>query len=323
MSFFFERNIVLTDNGQPLGGNWTNAQFRMDRNLYWDTADSDLELAGLTFEEWQAKGQDQHSIVADSLFVDAAKRDFRLKPDSPAIAKLGFVPIDVTKIGLYGDPEWVNAPQRIVRPAVEIPRPPGPQPIADDFEGTKVGERPKLATVSGEDAAKGSSIRVTDETAASGKHSLKLTDAPGLDHDWQPHMYYHPGFAKGTVHVSYDVRVDEGAIFWNEWRDLANPYRVGTSIRVEKTGELKANGRTLLTVPLGQWVHLEFTCKLGRAADGKYDLTVTPPGQPPQTFPGLATGSPQWRKLEWLGFISLATEKAVFYLDNVEVRMAR
>ncbi len=323
ISFFLERNIVLTDNDEPLGGNWGNGQFRADNNLYWDTVDpEEIEWAGMDLKAWQATGQDQHSLVADPLFVNAEKRDFRLKPDSPAITKLGFVPIDLTQIGLYGDPAWVARPTKIVRPAMEIPRPPGPQPIAEDFEGTKVGELPKLATVSGEDAAQGSSIRVTDETAASGKHSLKFTDAPGLEHEWQPHMYYYPGFVKGIVRVSYDVRLEAGAIFWNEWRDLASPYRVGPSVRIEKTGELKANGKPLLTVPIGQWVHLDFVCGLGMRSTGTYELTVTVPGQQPQKFTGIPTGTPEWKRLDWFGFISLATEKTVFYIDNVEVRAA-
>ena len=49
---------------------------------------------------WQAAGNDQHSLVADPLFVNAAKDDYRLKPDSPAF-KLGFQPIPVEKIGPY------------------------------------------------------------------------------------------------------------------------------------------------------------------------------------------------------------------------------
>ena len=42
---------------------------------------------------------DQHSIVADPMFVDVEARDFRLRPDSPAL-KRGFKPIDTSSIGL-------------------------------------------------------------------------------------------------------------------------------------------------------------------------------------------------------------------------------
>ena len=41
--------------------------------------------------------------MADPLFVDPDKDDYRLKPDSPAL-KLGFQPIPVDKIGPYADP---------------------------------------------------------------------------------------------------------------------------------------------------------------------------------------------------------------------------
>ena len=52
---------------------------------------------------WQAEGWDKNSIVADPLFVDVAKDDFRLKPESPAIKKLGFKPLPIEKMGLYKD----------------------------------------------------------------------------------------------------------------------------------------------------------------------------------------------------------------------------
>lgn len=54
------------------------------------------------FEAWQALGMDTHSVVADPLFVDAPKGDYRLRPDSPAL-KLGFQPIPVEKVGPYQD----------------------------------------------------------------------------------------------------------------------------------------------------------------------------------------------------------------------------
>jgi hypothetical protein len=51
---------------------------------------------------WQALGMDRHSLIADPLFVDAAKDDYRLQPNSPAF-KLGFQPIPVEQIGPYRD----------------------------------------------------------------------------------------------------------------------------------------------------------------------------------------------------------------------------
>ena len=44
-------------------------------------------------------GVDDHSLAVDPLSVDAANGDFRLKPESPA-RKMGFVPFDMSKVGL-------------------------------------------------------------------------------------------------------------------------------------------------------------------------------------------------------------------------------
>ena len=52
---------------------------------------------------WQARGMDRHSLVADPLFVDASKDDYRLRPNSPAF-KLGFERIPVERIGCFQDP---------------------------------------------------------------------------------------------------------------------------------------------------------------------------------------------------------------------------
>jgi hypothetical protein len=48
---------------------------------------------------WQAEGWDKHSLIADPMFVDWQKDDFRLKPESPAF-KLGFEAIPVEEIGI-------------------------------------------------------------------------------------------------------------------------------------------------------------------------------------------------------------------------------
>jgi len=150
ISFTFERNIVYFDNGRLLKGGWSNDRFVMDHNIYWDTShpDGDILFAGATFAEWQARGHDRHSLIADPLFVDAKRHDFRLRPGSPAY-DLGSVPIDASRIGLYGDPKWVNAPKRIKRTAYvpEPPAAPGPTPVDDDFEDALAGMPPEGASV--------------------------------------------------------------------------------------------------------------------------------------------------------------------------------
>ncbi len=54
------------------------------------------------WESWRAAGEDVHSVVADPMFVDPTRDDYRLKPESPAF-KLGFESIPIEKIGPYED----------------------------------------------------------------------------------------------------------------------------------------------------------------------------------------------------------------------------
>jgi len=86
-----------------------NLLFRSDGGEYWvvDGAGS-IQAGGkvtndpikhLSLAEWQHLGFEQHSVIADPLFVDPTHDDYRLKSDSPAL-RLGFVPIDTSKIGI-------------------------------------------------------------------------------------------------------------------------------------------------------------------------------------------------------------------------------
>jgi hypothetical protein len=122
-SFVFESNIVYFKEGVLLGSNWAGdaGAYELDHNLYWDASGRPINFAGMTLDKWQAKGQDRLSIIADPLFVNPEKDDFRLKADSPAVA-LGFKPIDMTAIGLVGPREWVDLPKAVKRAWVESPR---------------------------------------------------------------------------------------------------------------------------------------------------------------------------------------------------------
>ncbi|MFH1269152.1 MAG: right-handed parallel beta-helix repeat-containing protein, partial [Planctomycetota bacterium] len=318
LSFLFERNIVYSTNGYFLIGNWGNGNYRIENNLYWDTSTTDPDFGDGDFADWQSLGRDENSLVADPMFVDPGALDFRLKPESPA-TKLGFQPFDTREVGLYGEPEWVNLPKGILRRPLELPpvEPHGPQPINDGFEETPLGE-PAAQTVTSREES-GASIRVTDEVAASGSRSLRFTDAPGLEYAWQPHFFYQPRFRKGIAHLSFTVRLEPGAVFIHEWRDAAQPYRVGPSLRIDADGQLSANGTPLVTVPIGEWIQLEFLVGLGKQATGTYEMTVTPRDQAAKKFTDLGVGNPAWRSLRWLGFISLADKKTLIYLDDVKL----
>jgi hypothetical protein len=98
-SFTFERNIVYYRGGELLSSVWSGGPDRisLDHNMYWNLTGAPQFPSG-TFEAWQVRGFDRHSIVADPSFVDPDHDDFRLKPDSPA-PKLGFRPLDLSSVG--------------------------------------------------------------------------------------------------------------------------------------------------------------------------------------------------------------------------------
>ncbi|MEP0766433.1 MAG: right-handed parallel beta-helix repeat-containing protein [Fimbriimonadia bacterium] len=98
ISFRFLRNIVYYEQGDLLGGNWADDRFEMESNLYFDRSGREVRFGQVGWSEWQSRGHDLASKVADPLFVDPDRGDFRLKDGSPALV-LGFRPIDLTDIG--------------------------------------------------------------------------------------------------------------------------------------------------------------------------------------------------------------------------------
>ena len=108
----FIRNIVVWRNGSlmRIRGGAGKCLSECDRNLYWMAGQDLRDPQGLTepltprgtWHQWQEAGFDQHSLVADPLFVDPGNDDYRLKPDSPAL-ELGFEPIPIDKIGALQD----------------------------------------------------------------------------------------------------------------------------------------------------------------------------------------------------------------------------
>lgn len=110
----FVRNIVAYSRPEAeviyLFQSWKKNQpgrfSESDFNLFWLTK-GDLKRLGTKntpngpFAAWLAAGFDKHSVIANPKFVNPQVDDYRLAPDSPALA-LGFKPIPVNLIGTDG-----------------------------------------------------------------------------------------------------------------------------------------------------------------------------------------------------------------------------
>jgi hypothetical protein len=316
LSFTFENNIVYWKTGPLLAGPWTKVDIKMDKNCYWNASGEEIRPAGMSFEQWQELGRDKNSIIADPLFADPDRYDFHLDPNSPAI-KLGFKPFDYTDAGVYGDRHWIRKAASVKYPQLEIAPDPPPVSINDNFESTPVGRQPGSGESHVEN--KGDAIVVTDETAASGKQSLKIVDAPGLQNTWNPHYVYQLKHTSGITKCSFDIRIGKDVRINHEWRDWrTSPYSVGPSLSIEGV-QLKVAGKIMLELPIDKWVHFEIAAGLGNSSKNIWDMTVTLPGQIPKEFKSLKNGSTKFTQLTWVGFTSNAAKQTVFYLDNIKI----
>ncbi|OGV67435.1 MAG: hypothetical protein A3K19_15360 [Lentisphaerae bacterium RIFOXYB12_FULL_65_16] len=217
--------------------------------------------------------------------------------------------------------------------AMEVPENLPPPKIVDDFERLQPGDKPRKPMVRLEDQAPGKGtdkVEVTAETAASGKQCLKIVDAPNLSRDWLPHLYYTPSYRDGIVTVTFALRVEKGAIAEHAWRGTSKktPFSTGPSFRVAD-GKLTVGDKELMSIPLGEWVRFELRTKLGLYDPGignagmrtdVWQMTVTPANGDKQTFADLKHGTDDFADLNWAGFVSLAKDATVFYLDDVVIQ---
>lgn len=112
----FRRNIIVTSsdvlvlNWPPPTSPWLGSDFNLFHNarstwLYRPritVGSRDGTTRTYTLAEWQDLGYDEHSIVADPMFVDAEHGDYRVGPKSPALS-LGFINFDMDKFGLTAE----------------------------------------------------------------------------------------------------------------------------------------------------------------------------------------------------------------------------
>ncbi len=330
----FQYNIVYLDgDGTPFRfvPEWKSYNKIIDYNVYWRDDGEPIKFLDFTWEQWREKEgikdiwytprMDAHSRVADPKFVDAENRDFTLQPDSPALA-LGFRPIDMTGVGLYGDAKWTSLPARFpMQPLLPNERAQHVMLPEDNFDDALPGQKPARAAAV-EDVAGGAYVEVSDRQALSAPYSLRFVDAGDLTYHL-PHIYYSPKLGGDMkLRMEFDLYREPGAMLWTEWRRTAAHEQVGPCIYIEKDGQLLLNKKnpTDVLLPAGEWLHFTITDALGALADAQWDLKITDQaGAVLFEGEGLPCG-PEFDRIQWLGFVSNGTEPAEMYLDNVVVR---
>jgi len=331
----WQYNIVLMEGDQtpfyPVP-EWQSYNKIIDYNLYWHTSSEPPKFLGFTWDEWREKTgiediwytprMDAHSRFADPLFVDAAARDFRLQPDSPALA-LGFRPFDLDAPGLYGDAEWTSLPEKHPPlPLLATERNKGMLLVDDDFEAIAVGHKPSYAALV-EAPAEGAYIEVSDDRAKSGDRSLKFVDTAEAPVYYHPHMYYTPNLAGDMrLRLSFDLYREPGAMLWHEWREVSSYAKGGPCIYITAEGalELKDHVPTGVTLPDGEWLHFEITDGLGGYADGLWAMRITNGAGEVLFEADDLPCAPEFNRIMWLGFVANGMQPAVMYLDNVLMR---
>ena len=336
LSFTFEKNIVVFDRGDLLGSNWngTTANFLNRSNVYWDASARPVTFTDkkLSLAAWQQTGQDLGSLVADPLFVDAARRDFRLRAGSPALA-LGIRSIEVSAMGvLRDDPAWRQLAETFPRgPAMPRPARPGAPSLnlRQTFEGRITDpQRPfphaspsltALRSAPGRPRVSlGDALRVSPAKFAEGKQSLLFQDAPGLPARHYPMLAFNPRHRAGTSTVSFALYLEPKAIFIHEWRTKGNPYRTGPTLQIQN-GRLTGVKGLDVALPTQKWLRFELSALIGDRVTGRWNLKVMPEGEAPLEFKDLPCRNPDMKNLEWVGFISNADEKTEFYLDDLTI----
>ena len=363
LRFKYERNIVVWEPEVPLldGGDWNwklneppgrgepkdTAIFR--NNLYWPTDGKKpalLTKAHYTWDEWRKMGRDSGTLFADPMFEDIAKRDFRLKPGSPA-EKIGFKPWDLTLAGVRkADAAWVElAAKGGVYPNWDTDARPWPSPaykVDQSFETAPLGvigirnakyQRPNERKDMGEGfgVSEEAASPIPFEGSGPSKRSLKAQDMPGLAHSYDPVLDIFPKWEGGTFNVSFDIMAQPGAEWFFEMRVKGGEYGAGPYVKYQngKLTPTLGKGPVPFDVAPNQWVRVSITATTETPAtattpakQGSWMVSFTREDGEKKSYLTFAA-KPGWNAASYLLFSSLADKKTAYFIDNVKLEQVK
>lgn len=289
-------------------------------NVYWCTAGiSTNAWGGRARDLWMAAGHDTRSQIADPLFVDPAKGDWRLLPDSPALKK-GFVPWDWTFAGVSKDDvAWrAKAMDDSTIPALED-APPAPRYVRTTafarFALMKPGQHRMYGALAPADKA---GIAVVKGEGPTGASTLKLVDGPNYPASWHPHLTTRVNCDDGAVRIRFLFKTDDAVSPQFECRSYhatdGAPYAVGPTMTFTK-GVIRSGRRELLRVAPGTWCAVDVLLRIAGEKALTWDCTLTPKDGGPVRVTDLPVAK-NFKTLEWIGFMTNGATKGAWYIDD-------
>jgi hypothetical protein len=201
--------------------------------------------------------------------------------------------------------------------------------MLETFELTAAGKLP--AGFHPSPADRPDALAVTEEAAAAGKKSLKLTKVGGLKYGFQPHVYFSSDrYRSGKLRFACDLlnssdKPSESYVGLRDYTAKGREYLDGPSILIKPDGSVTASGKAVAAVPPGKWAHLEILLDLGQqdrpAAPKSYRLALTVAGGQERVFEGVPYAHPEFKQFTWFGFSSVGKLGSVFYVDNVKLEL--
>jgi hypothetical protein len=194
---------------------------------------------------------------------------------------------------------------------------PLPLQLEESFDATPAGEVPRGAHV--RQGGGSGKVRVTTESPRAGVHCLKITDGPDVSAAEYPRFHYVTGHRTGVTRVTFAVRTVPGVAVVHEWRDNAQPPRIGPVVRIEN-GWITSMGQRLAPMPDGEWVRVELEMRLGENSRGSFDLVIRLPGEPAERLRELPFADAGVRQIDWIGFSTVSTAPAAWWLDELQIK---
>lgn len=332
MAYAVSNNVVYWDNSTdavhaPHPSRATSDDLSFGRNLYWSTAGiTTNSFMGSSWEGWRRRGQDVDSLIADPQFVDAVHGDFRLKPTSPAFG-LGFTAINPRQsAGVLGRAWRAEASRHVPPTLVFEPDSPvfGRSRYFMPFEAERAYDRlPEEFDVICPPSRR-DLVRLSQAAARHGRRGLEIRDAKGLDYVFQPMVSLGTRILDGKVCLLLSLKGDARTDFKILLRDFDGGGRYHDGPFVDfRAGGVFCGSRKLAAVQPGVWHELELAFELDGNSAPVYSCRVTAAGGETTEIAGLTCRDPQFRRLTWIGLLSMAQDDSVCLIDDIKLENGR